>query len=191
MDVAGLDVDLGAERLERLQMQIDRTRADRAASRHRHARRAETGEQGRQHENAGAHAAHHVVGRLRVAGCAGVEHEHPAGTACGSHAELAHQGEHGVDVGHVGNVRQLQPLGAQQRGGNLRQGRVLRAADLHRAFNASAATNDQPVHAASLSGAKRPNGRAAIDALPQAQPLILRATWSWPSLAMPCVFGVR
>ena len=92
---------------------------------------------------------------------------------------------------HVGDVRQLQPLGAQQRGGNLRQDRVLRAADLHRAFNASAATNDQPVHAVSLSGAKRPNGRAVIDALPQAQPLILRATWSWRTPAMPCVFGVR
>ena len=150
MDVAGLDVNLGAECLERLQMQIDWTRTDRTASRHRHARRAKAGEQGRQHEDAGAHPAHHVVGRLRVAGCAGVEHEHPAGIACCSHAKLAQQGEHGVDIGHVGNIRQLQPLGTQQRGRNLRQGRVLRATDLHRAFNASAAANDQPVHAASL-----------------------------------------
>ena len=69
MDVAGLYVDVGAERVQRLEMQVDRPRADRAASRQRHARRTETGQQRRQDENAGAHAADHVVGRLRVAGC--------------------------------------------------------------------------------------------------------------------------
>ena len=69
MNVTGLDVDVGPERVQRLEMQIDRPRADRAASRQRHARRTETGQQRRQDENAGAHAADHVVGRLRVAGC--------------------------------------------------------------------------------------------------------------------------
>ena len=104
VDVTGLHVDVGPERLQCLEMQVDRPRADRASSRQRHARRAETGQQRRQHENAGAHAADHVVGRLRVAGCAGVQHQRPPRTAGGNHAELAHQGEHGVDVGHFGNI---------------------------------------------------------------------------------------
>ena len=168
VNVAGLYVDVGPERVQCLEMQVDRPRADRAASRQGHARRTETGQQRRQDENAGAHAADHVVGRLRVAGCAGVQHQHPPRAAGGNHAELAHQREHGVDVRHFGNIPQLQPFGAEQRSGNLRQSRVLRPADLDRAFNASAATNDQPVHAVSLpspecdqqSGHRLASGRA-------------------------------
>ena len=59
VNVAGLHVDVGPQRLQCLEMQIDRPRADRAASRQGHARRAEAGQQRRQDENAGAHAADH------------------------------------------------------------------------------------------------------------------------------------
>ena len=107
MNVTGLYVDVGPERVQCLEMQIDRPRADRATSRQRHARRTETGQQRRQDENAGAHAADHVVGRLRVARSAGVQHQHPPRAAGGDHAELAHQREHGVDVRHFGNIRPI------------------------------------------------------------------------------------
>ena len=79
VDVAGLHLDVGAERVQCLEMQVDRPRADRAAAGQRHARRAEARQQRRQHENAGAHAADHVVGRLRVAGSARIQHQHPPG----------------------------------------------------------------------------------------------------------------
>ena len=152
LNVTGLDIDLGAERLQRLEMQVDRPRADRAAAGQRHPRRTEPCQQRRQHQNAGAHAADEVVGRLRALGSGRVQHQHSAGTVVGDHAELAHQREHGGDVGHARNIAQLQRFGAEQRRGNLRQRRVLRAADLDRAFNASAAANDQPVHVVSPAG---------------------------------------
>ena len=154
VNVAGHDVDVGAQRVQRLEVQVDRPRADCAASGHGHARRTEAGQQRREHEHAGAHPAHHVIGSLCVAGTRGVEHQHPGGAAARHHAELAQQSQHGVDVRHLGDVPEFQPFGAKDRSRNLRQDRVLCAADLNRAFNALAATNDQPIHAASLSVAR-------------------------------------
>ena len=101
-------------------MQVDRPRADGAPSGHGYARRTEAGEQRRQDENAGAHAADHVVGCLRVAGSRCIEHQGPTGAARGDDAELLHQSKHGVDVGDFGDVRQLQPSGAEKRSGDLR-----------------------------------------------------------------------
>ena len=147
MDVAGLHVDLGAERIQCLEMQIDRPRADRAAARQRHARRTETGQQRRQDENAGAHAADHVVGRLRVAGSAGIQHQRPPGPRVATTPNSRIRASMVSTSVTSGTFAQFQRLGAEQRGGDLRQRRVLRAADLDRAFNASAAANDQPVHA--------------------------------------------
>jgi len=149
VNVTRLHIDLGAERVERFQVQVDRPCADRATARHGHARRAETGKQRRQDEDARAHAADQVIGRLRVAGLGSVQHERPPGSARGVNAEFPHHGEHGVDVRHFRNIAELQPLGAEQRGGNLRQSRILGPPNLDGAFNASAAANDQSVHAVS------------------------------------------
>ena len=164
MNVPGVDVHVGPKGVQCLEMQVNRPRTDRAASRQRYARSAETGQQRCEDENARAHAADDVVGRLRVAGCAGVQHQRPPRTAGGNYAELAHQREHSVDVRHFRDIRQLQPFGTEQGSGNLRQSSILRPANLHGAFNASAATNNQPIHAVSLSSQARDQqrGRAAL-----------------------------
>ena len=62
-DIAALELDLGAQRLERHQVQIDGPRADGAAAGQRHLRLAAAGEQRRQHPEARPHARHHLVGR--------------------------------------------------------------------------------------------------------------------------------
>ena len=66
-----------------LRCKIDRPRADRATARQRHPCRAEARQQRRQDENAGAHAAHQVVRRLRVARAARIRASACARTARG------------------------------------------------------------------------------------------------------------
>ena len=62
-DIAAFELDLGAERLERLQMQIDGPRADGAAAGQRHLRPAAARDQRRKHPEARPHARHHLVRR--------------------------------------------------------------------------------------------------------------------------------
>jgi hypothetical protein len=63
-DVAVLDRDVGAERLQALDVLVDRPGADGAAARQRHPRLAEAGDQRPEHQDRGAHRLHQVVGRL-------------------------------------------------------------------------------------------------------------------------------
>ena len=62
-DIAGLELDLGAQGFERAQMQVHRPRADGAAAGQRHFRFAAPREQRRQHPEARAHARDHLVRR--------------------------------------------------------------------------------------------------------------------------------
>ena len=61
--IAALDLDLGAELLQRHDQQVDRPRADGAAARHRHLGFAHARQQRRHHPEARAHARHQLVGR--------------------------------------------------------------------------------------------------------------------------------
>ena len=61
-DIAIFQRDGGAQRFQRLQVQIDRPGADGAAAGERDLGLAMAGQQRRQHLEAGAHFAHHVVG---------------------------------------------------------------------------------------------------------------------------------
>ena len=72
-DIAALDVDLGAERLQALDEQVDRARADGAAAGQRHLGLAHAGEQRPDHPEARPHLRHQLVGRGRVDDVAGGE----------------------------------------------------------------------------------------------------------------------
>jgi len=65
-DIAALELDLGAKRLERGQVHIDRARANGTTARQRDLRPAAARQQGRQHPEACPHARHHLVRRRGV-----------------------------------------------------------------------------------------------------------------------------
>ena len=66
VDIATVKLDLGAERLERGQVQIDRARADGAAAGQRHPRPAAAGHKRRQDPEARPHAGDHLVRRVGI-----------------------------------------------------------------------------------------------------------------------------
>ena len=131
LHIAGGDLDLGAERLQRLEVQVDRAGADRAAAGERDRRLAGAREQRAEHEDRGAHLAHDVVGRDRRRDVGGAEGHHPADVALarpldrGRDSELVEQVAEAVDVGEARQVPQRQRLVGQQRAGHQGQGRVL------------------------------------------------------------------
>ena len=144
--VAAVDVDLGAQRLEPHQMQVDRTRADGAAAGHGHARLPAARQQRAQHPEARAHAVDHLVGRGGVDDVARREVEGLAqiGRGIGALAVdrevdpvVAQYARQSDDVGEVGNVLERQALGREQAGDHQRQGGVLGAGDGERAGEAS------------------------------------------------------
>ena len=63
IDVAAVEIDLGAERFQRGEVKIDGARSDRAAAGQRNARLAAACNQRREHPEARPHARHHLVGR--------------------------------------------------------------------------------------------------------------------------------
>src|SRR5262249_29699175 len=74
-DVTSGEVDLGAELLHRLDMQIDRTCADGAATWQRHLGPAATCNEGCEHPEARAHARHHLIGSGGIDDLCGAESE--------------------------------------------------------------------------------------------------------------------
>ena len=153
--VAAVDLDLGAQRLEPHQVQVDRARADGAAAGHGHARLPAARQQRAQHPEARAHAVDHLVGRGGVDDVARGEVEGLAEVGGGIGA-LAVDGEVDAvvaqdarqrdDVGKVGNVLERQPLGREQAGDHQRQGGVLGAGDGERAGEALAADDADAIH---------------------------------------------
>ncbi len=73
IDVAVLEVDRRAHRLQALHVLVDGAQADRAAARQRHARLAAAREQWPQRKDRRAHRLHQFVGRQRPVDPAGVE----------------------------------------------------------------------------------------------------------------------
>ena len=66
VDVAGFQPDLGAERLQALEVQVDRPGADGAAAGEGDASLAGAGQERAQHQDRGPHLGDDVVGRLGV-----------------------------------------------------------------------------------------------------------------------------
>ena len=66
LDVAVLDVDVGAHGLQARHMDVDRARADGAAAGQRHIGRAEARHQRPEHQDRGAHGLDQLVGRESI-----------------------------------------------------------------------------------------------------------------------------
>ena len=161
-DVAAVDVDLGAQRLQRHQVQVDRPRADGAAARQRDARLAAARQQRAQHPEARAHAADQLVGRGGVDDVARGQMEGLAQVRRGIgalavdgevDAVVAQDARQQVDVGEVRHVLQGQPVGRQQARDHQRQGRVLGAGDRDGAVQRAAAGDADAIHMCPVSAA--------------------------------------
>ena len=138
LDVAVRLIDACAENLEAGDVQIDRTRADGAASGQRNARPPGARRQRSQHQARRAHGLDQLVGRLR-------RRDFPCFEAyviisdVDRRSDIDQQPLHGADVAHLGNAAQRDGLGGQQRGRQSGQRRVLRAAGRNRAGEGAAA----------------------------------------------------
>ena len=154
-DIAAFELDLGAERLERLQMQIDGPRADGAAAGQRHLRPAAARYQRRKHPEARPHARHHLVWR---GGVDDLRRGEPEGLAVARalarplagdghiDAVITENAGQQIDVGKPRHVVQRQRLAGEKAGDHQRQRSVLGATDGYGAGQTLAADNANTVH---------------------------------------------
>lgn len=143
------------KRFQPLQMQVHRTRADRAAARQRHARSMAPRQQWAKHPEAGAHPPDHVVRRGGVDDVARGQMERIAllGRTVGALAV-----QRGIDavvsqdprkIGDIREVRHVlkrERVRCEQAGDHQRKRGVFRAADWNSAFERDAAGHANLVH---------------------------------------------
>ena len=134
LDEAVLDRYFRPQRLQALDVLVDRARADRATARQRDFRRAVLGQQRAQHQDRGAHGLDQFVGRHMLVDAARIDGDRTApgqrafvdADARAQFAQQLHRGDHVVQVRHVGDFHRR--IG-QQGGAQDRQHRVLGAGD--------------------------------------------------------------
>ena len=137
-----------AELFERLNVQIDRPRADGAAAGQGNARVAEARDERAERQNRGAHRFHQFVGRFGVRNGFGLNGEFAGRNVRAFHA-AAHVREklgHGDDVAHVRNIFESDGFAGEQRRGHRRQRGIFRAADSDCAFELASALNFESIH---------------------------------------------
>ena len=111
-------------------MQINRTRADRAATRQRHACFAKARHQRAQHENRGAHGFDQIIGREQGADFVGMQGDCFLIARRGD-THLPEQLQHGVDIVQARHIGQHQRIGAEQGGRQYRQSRIFCAGNAY------------------------------------------------------------
>ena len=152
MHIAVLQVERGAHRLQRLQVQVHRPRSDGAT--------AGEGDDGpplprqkrSEDEDGGAHFPHDVVMREMVVDGGRAHRQHPARL---QRRDLTAEGgekvRHRLDVGEARRVGQRQRLLRQQGGGHEGEAGVLRPADGDGSVERLSALDDDAVHSVFLS----------------------------------------
>jgi hypothetical protein len=156
-DVAVLDLDVRAHRLQSRDVDVHGPRADRAAAGQRHVGAAEARQQRAQHDDRGAHRAHQLVGRDGLADRRCVDLDPHAVVDRHAHAHAAEQLDHGRDVVQVRHVADGHDALCEERSGENRQRGVLGARDAHVALERRASVDLQLVHgprSTSLLGAR-------------------------------------
>ncbi len=151
VDVALVQVDVGAERAQRLQVQVDRPRADRAAAGQAHLGVAGAGEQRAEHVERGAHLADEIVGGEGAGHLRGVQHRlgtRHALALVDVDAQPAKQLRQEPRVGQPGHVGEAQRLVGKQARRHQLDGRVLRPADGDDPLQPGAAGDRNAVHEA-------------------------------------------
>ncbi len=145
LHVAVLQPDLGPQRLQALEVLIDRPRTDGTAAGQRNPRPAETGQKRPKHQYRGPHGLDQIIGRLNRIDAGGVD-PHAVALAIDACPQGFQQFCRGVDVAQTGNVGNGAGTGCQDGGYADRQRGVFGTADGHFALKAVAALDNQFVH---------------------------------------------
>ncbi|MNO64464.1 hypothetical protein D3C76_551920 [compost metagenome] len=146
LDVAALDGDLRAHRLEAADVQVDRTRTDGATARQRHLSLAEARDHRAEHQDRSAHGFHQLVRCDQGLDAGGIDLDVELLVDHRLHAHATEQFDHGGDVVQVRQVAYGDRSVRQQGGGKDRQRGVLRAGNANLAVEGRAASNDQFIH---------------------------------------------
>jgi hypothetical protein len=150
LDEAVVDADLGTQRLQALDVQVDRARADGAAAGQRDLGIAELRQQRAQHQHRGAHSLDQLVGRDVAVDAARVD-GHRIALVDDAGAQASEQlggGEHVVQARHVGDPHRR--IG-QQGGAEDRQYGVLGAGNADVALEPGATGDHDLLHQAAAS----------------------------------------
>ena len=157
-DIAPIDLDFGAQAVERHDQKIDRARADGAAARHRYFGFAHARDQRRHHPEARAHARHQLIGSRGVDDVGGGDVERLtvvlgfARTLAAHHDIDAVIAEDALEQIHVGKPRHVvenERLVGEQARDHQRQGGVLGAGDRNRSVEPLAPVDANAIHAPS------------------------------------------
>ena len=158
LHIAGGQFDLRAHRFQRLQMQVDRTVADRAAAGQRHGRFAHPRQHRTEHQNRRTHLAHHVVGRDRGGNLLALQRHAPLVAIAllrarhlGRYAQFVEQVPEAVDVGEPRQIAQRQLVVGEERARKKRQRAVLGARNRDLALEALTAGDANGVHRRALA----------------------------------------
>ena len=147
------DLDLCAQGLEALEMQVDGARADGAAARQRDLRVTEACEQRPHDEERSAHLAHKLVGRFRPLDLAAVHGQRVRRLV--ERRMYAERLQHLRDRMHIVERRNLLQAARgvlpQKRRGDDGQHSVLRTTDLHASRKPTAALYNQLLHESPIS----------------------------------------
>ena len=154
-DVAAVNFDRGSELLKRHDEEIDRSRADGAAARHRYARLAHASDERRDHPETRPHLGDELVGRRGVDDMRGGDLQRLALIGAVARAlAVGHDvnaviAEDALEQGHVGeprNVVEDQLLLGEEARDHQRQRCVLRPGDRDCAMQRLAADNADTIH---------------------------------------------
>ena len=153
--IARINRDLGTERLERIDQEIDRARADGAAAGQGDTGLAEAREQRRDHPEARPHARDEVIGRGGIDDGGGLEPQGLARFGALTRAAphdgvidtvIAQNPQKQLHIGKARHVREFERLGRQQARRHQGQSRILRAGNRYRAVERRPAADDDAIH---------------------------------------------
>jgi len=171
LDEAMLERDPRAKGLQRLDVQVDRARADGATAGQRDFRRAMPGQQRAKHQHRCAHGLDQFVRGDMAAHGARIDLQVGAVLDDDAGTQFGQQAQRGLDVVQVGHVADRDRLVGQQGGAQDGQHGVLGARDGHLAVERDAAADDDLLH----SGAWLVDGRGGAGA---------RAAGRWESVCV-------
>ena len=164
IDIAFAQLDLGAEPLQPLYMEVDGAGADRATARQRYTRAPAACDERPEDEDRSPHLPNEFIGRgarcdvprrqfddvSRICALPASDDRDPV---------LNQQVRHRGDIGENGDIRQGQGFRCQQRRSHQRQCRVFGAADRDYAFERHAALDADLVHRLGCTRAAHTGGR--------------------------------